>query len=756
MIRLTIILLLLSFGVSAQDFPQKVVGKQRFTDSLQFSRYKNNGGGDSVLSTNTEGKVIMKKVIGTGAAVDTVYRVSGTDSIYYIIGGLTYSLKDSTGSGGSPNTSIGSAYKIAVNGTNNVKSLFGNWGAILDSATSGQVGILVDTSAGKVATQTMLSAFVPSLVATRLGYGDGSNLMTSSSTLNFVVGTGKLTTPKLVVNSNTDGGGSTDAAVIIQRTIDEPNGTHGFRDKTFILGDVTGTASFDAEATINGDGASDEMVGFQSRHIIDKASGTLATAWAFLENTQLSSPATNVIGFESRPYIYAGGSIVNRIGLMIQDYEGSVDLAANQYGITFNPLTKATGDNYGLYDNGSNKHYLHDLRVASKLYVGGNAAADSTLDVVNGIWGKRGVRFSGLVQTALDTTNYKIAAVDASTGNMVKMYWPTGGAGETNTASNLGGGLDNYSTKVGVDLRFNSFAAADFDLGSNLISIDATLKSNWNDAYTDRLKWDGGATGLTAATGRSSLGGTTVGQNIFTLTNPGAITFLRMNADNTVDARSAANYKTDLSLNNVENTALSTWAGTANILTVGTIGTGTWQGTVIGSTYGGTGINNAGRTLTISTNSGTLAFGAASKTLTINNSIGLTGTDGTTMTFPATSANVHTNQAANAEKVVTVTDGAGAVIDASLGNWFTWTAAADRTAGTTTNPVVGQKIIIFFTASGANRTLTLPTATTGDFAFGTDITGLTVTTSGKTDMIGATYGYPVANRWSVAAYVKGF
>jgi hypothetical protein len=47
-----------------------------------------------------------------------------------------------------------------------------------------------------------------------------------------------------------------------------------------------------------------------------------------------------------------------------------------------------------------------------------------------------------------------------------------GGSGETNTASNFGGGLANYSTKVGVDLQFNSFAAADFNLASNVISID--------------------------------------------------------------------------------------------------------------------------------------------------------------------------------------------------------------------------------------------------------------------------------------------
>ena len=72
--------------------------------------------------------------------------------------------------------------------------------------------------------------------------------------------------------------------------------------------------------------------------------------------------------------------------------------------------------------------------------------------------------------------------------------------------------------------------------------------TNWNTAYSDRLKWDGGSTDLVAATGRTSLGGTTVGQAFFTLTNPGAITFPRINADNTVSALSAADFKTALSL----------------------------------------------------------------------------------------------------------------------------------------------------------------------------------------------------------------
>lgn len=53
---------------------------------------------------------------------------------------------------------------------------------------------------------------------------------------------------------------------------------------------------------------------------------------------------------------------------------------------------------------------------------------------------------------------------------------------------------------------------------------------------------------------------------------------------NGIEGRSYAEVKTDLSLNAVENTALSTWAGTTNITTLGTIGTGTWNGTAIEGT----------------------------------------------------------------------------------------------------------------------------------------------------------------------------
>jgi hypothetical protein len=147
----------------------------------------------------------------------------------------------------------------------------------------------------------------------------------------------------------------------------------------------------------------------------------------------------------------------------------------------------------------------------------------------------------------------------------------------------------------------------------------------------------------------------------------------------------------------------------------------------------------------------TIANGATTANATITAS-GETNT-GITITGKGTKGVAIGN--AFTQKVVTVNDGAGFVIDASLGNEFRISAAADRTAGTPTNPIDGQRIIIAFLASGAARTLTLPTAGNDDFAFGSDITALTQTASGKIDLIGCKYNV-TARQWHVIAYAKGY
>lgn len=45
--------------------------------------------------------------------------------------------------------------------------------------------------------------------------------------------------------------------------------------------------------------------------------------------------------------------------------------------------------------------------------------------------------------------------------------------------------------------------------------------------------------------------------------------------------------KSDIGLGLVENTALSTWGGSSNIVTVGTVTAGVWAGTPIGQLFGG-------------------------------------------------------------------------------------------------------------------------------------------------------------------------
>jgi hypothetical protein len=106
---------------------------------------------------------------------------------------------------------------------------------------------------------------------------------------------------------------------------------------------------------------------------------------------------------------------------------------------------------------------------------------------------------------------------------------------------------------------------------------------------------------------------------------------------------------------------------------------------------------------------------------------------------------------------VTLTDAATIATDASLGNHFRVTLGGNRTLGAPTNPVDGQKAIweVIQDATGS-RTLTLTTGSNGAFAYGTDITGITLTTTAsKRDFIGAVYN-STAQRWYVIAYMKGY
>jgi len=99
---------------------------------------------------------------------------------------------------------------------------------------------------------------------------------------------------------------------------------------------------------------------------------------------------------------------------------------------------------------------------------------------------------------------------------------------------------------------------------------------------------------------RSDLGGTTIGQSMFTLTNPSAITFPRFNADNTISALDAATFRTAIG------------AGTGNGNGTVTSVTGTTPISVAtGTTTPNITIANAGASTTGVVTATTQTFGGA-------------------------------------------------------------------------------------------------------------------------------------------------
>jgi hypothetical protein len=87
---------------------------------------------------------------------------------------------------------------------------------------------------------------------------------------------------------------------------------------------------------------------------------------------------------------------------------------------------------------------------------------------------------------------------------------------------------------------------------------------------------NGGTGATTAANARTNLGATTVGSNLFTLTNPSAITFPRINADNTVSLLSAADFRTAI--------GAGTGGGSGTVTSVSVVNANGFNGSVANNT----------------------------------------------------------------------------------------------------------------------------------------------------------------------------
>lgn len=156
----------------------------------------------------------------------------------------------------------------------------------------------------------------------------------------------------------------------------------------------------------------------------------------------------------------------------------------------------------------------------------------------------------------------QVLLYDAGTAQWINSAAP-GASGEANTASNSGaGGVGPFLQKTGVDIEFKNINAA-----SNRISVV-------NDGADSEIDIDV----VEANLALSSIGGACVDSQIpdtITIASLSQITTKNHSALTLDDGTNPhGTTKSDVGLGSVEDTALSTWTGSGNITTLGTISSG--------------------------------------------------------------------------------------------------------------------------------------------------------------------------------------
>ena len=182
---------------------------------------------------------------------------------------------------------------------------------------------------------------------------------------------------------------------------------------------------------------------------------------------------------------------------------------------------------------------------------------------------------------------------------------------------------------------------------------------------------------------------------------------------NGIIGEEVADVKTDLSLNNVDNTEISTWAGTTNVTTLGTIGTGTWAATDVAVAHGGTGSSTASAART--------ALGVA-----IGSDVQIYNAN-TALTTNKISDFASSTSAELAGKISDET-GSGLLVFGTSPTISdpTLTYSINAQTGTTYTPVLTDAGKIITTSNGSAITLTIPPNSSVAYAVGSSITIISI------------------------------
>jgi len=205
-------------------------------------------------------------------------------------------------------------------------------------------------------------------------------------------------------------------------------------------------------------------------------------------------------------------------------------------------------------------------------------------------------------------------------------------------------------------------------------------------------------------------------------------------------------------------TGVQTFASAPTITPFSTAGVVTNNASgVLASSTALSGLTYNGLTLTALGTGFTVAGGTTSKTLQVNNTITLAGTDGTTMTFPSSTANIARIDAAqtftgvqtfNNNPTLAAMTTQGVVVNSSSGVLSTVAQLPIAQGGTGTNTSTGTGAVVYQTSPTINSpTLTTPTL---GVATATSLNGLTITSSTGTLTIANSKTHAVNNSITLA------
>lgn len=219
--------------------------------------------------------------------------------------------------------------------------------------------------------------------------------------------------------------------------------------------------------------------------------------------------------------------------------------------------------------------------------------------------------------TAASTTNISTGATATATTKTINIG--TGGAAGSNTNINFG------STVGTGTATFNN----DLVVTGNLTINGTTTTVNSATITVDDISIELGAvetpTNTTANGGGITLRGST--DKTFNWLD----STTSWTSSENIDLASGRTYNI-AGASVLSNTALGSTVTSSSLTSVGIIGTGTWQGALIAGQYGGTGVNNTGRTITLGGNIST----ANNFTTAGNFAVTLTSTAATGVTLPTT------------------------------------------------------------------------------------------------------------------------